>query len=339
MRIESDITKDDTVSEFINIQQNRSFYYGVLGSLQRKCYQGSHLAIFCALALLLIAFMGISIYTGLQVFLESDLQRATMNAAMVGSSAYYSKVGAGGKPTPDPANAESLARDTFFGIASNSSLGGFGATTMSVTHNDGNDSITVNTKASLGTALLAPIGISALEVNAKATARALKYEPTAFLAPIKINPVSTDIGSYSRIINLTYPLVDGPGTDLYVEQDAADQQGYVLEACTATKCYNLASGATKVGTSPGVLTRNGVDAIFGSATIDLKKAGVNKASQLRITHNNDFNSGYFQNGSPVDYDAAAPKPLTLKRIMLFGYAGACAEETKCAIPAGYSAVE
>lgn len=300
----------------------------------RRKHRGANLAILCAMAVMIIGFMGISIYTGLQAFIEGDLQRASMNAAMAGAAAYYGKTDGSGKPTPDSGGAQGIATSTFNAIASNSSLGGFNAT-ATASSNDNNDSITITAKAGIATPLLAPLGINTIETNAKSTARALKYEPTQFTGTLRIQPVDGNIGSYSRVIQLAFPLVDGPGTDIYVEQDAAMQQGYVLEACNNTECYNLTPGATKVGSSQ-ILTVNGMPVVYGTATFDMAKAGVRKASKLRITHANQFD---YYNAGAGPTPTPAGTPLSIRRIFLFGYAGACVSDQNCPVPAGFSPVE
>lgn len=304
------------------------------GLKRRRKSMGANLAILCAMAVMIIAFMGISIYTGLQAFIEGDLQRASMNAAMAGAAAYYGKTDGTGKPTPDSAGAQTIATNTFNAIVSNSSLNGFGAT-ATISSSDNNDSITVTGKASIPTAFLAPIGINQIETNAKSTARALRYEPTQFTGPLRIQPVAGNIGSYSRIIKLAFPLVDGPGSDLYIEEPPDSQQGYVVEACNDTECYNLVPGATKVGSSQ-ILTVNGMQVIYGTAIIDMAKAGVRKANRIRITHCNQFD---YYNAGAGPTPTPAGTPLTIQRIMLFGYASACVDDKTCAIPAGFAPVE
>jgi hypothetical protein len=300
----------------------------------RKKSQGANLAILCAMSVMIIGFMGISIYTGLHAFIEGDLQRASMNAALAGAAAYYGKTDGTGKPTADSAGAQSTATTTFNSITSNSSLKGFSAT-ATVASADNNDSVTVTAQAKIPTAFLAPIGITAIETTAKSTARALRYEPTQFTGPLKVLPVAGNIASYSKVIDLAFPLVDGPGSDLYLEMDAASQQGYVVEACNDTECYNLTPGATKVGTSQ-ILTVNGMPVIYGTAVIDLAKAGVRKASKLRITHCNQFD---FYNAGAGPTPTPTATPLTIRRILMFGYAGACVDDKTCSIPAGFAPVE
>lgn len=303
----------------------------------RRRHRGSNLAIFCAMGALLVGFLGIAIYTGLQVFLQHDLQRMTSNAAMAGAAAYYSAIGANNKPTPNPDQAKNIARSVFNGIAGSTSVGGFGATIVNVTNNDANDSITVTSRANIDTPFLAVIGINAIEANATATAHALKYEPTQYLTNgIQINPVSTNLGSYSATLQLSFPLVDGPGIDLYVEQPANNQQAYVVEACNETQCYDLMPAARPVGTARNAILADGTRIFYGSTVYDLSQAGVRKASRLRFTHGNEFS--LYSSGT-LQAAPAAPTPLTFQRVMLYGYAGTCANANTCPIPAGFMPVE
>lgn len=299
------------------------------------CQKGSIMLLFAAMAVMLIAFMGVTIYSGLQTFIQQDLQRVSMNAAMVGAASYYQDKGANGKPVANGTAARNKALATFRNIVNASSLGGF-SPTATVTNNDASDSVTVSAVATFGTSLLAPVGINTIEAKAESTARALKYEPTKFTGSISILPDETDIASYSQVIDLTFPMVDGPGNDLYIEQDAATQQGYIVEACNNTNCYNLVSAATLIGSSQRLIVDGGEQAIYGSAIFDLSMAGVRKASKIRITHANNFdlyNAGVLQPAPTV------PTPLELRKIMIFGYAGACASSIHCAVPGGFAPVE
>ncbi len=298
--------------------------------IRRRHQPGSNLMMLIAVAVVIVGFLGISVYTGLQAFVESDLQRICMNAAMAGASQYYSS-SANQVPTPNVPGATATAKQTFDALIASSSVGGFGTTLVSVTANDSNDSITVKGQSSFGTAFLAPIGIQQIDINTSSTARALKYEPTAFTGPVIIIPDGVTASTYTKTLKLAFPLVDGPGNDLYVEQDPTNQQGYIVEACNDTMCYDLSGGATSVGTGQ----RNG-NIIIGTAMIDIGQAGVHKATQIRFTHSNDFTFIY-DHGVGYPY-LNNPQDLTITRVMLFGYAGACADNLSCGIPAGFSPV-
>jgi hypothetical protein len=303
---------------------------------RHKSSPGANLMLLCAVAVVIVGFLGISIYTGLQTFLEGDLQRASMNAALVGAAAYYnSPSGSATAPVPDAGGASALATTTFNTLVSSSTLNGFNTQLISATSNDSNDSITVTAKSTVGTGFLAPIGIKSIEVNAVSTARALKYEPTAFTGPIKITPDGVTPASYSETLTLAFPLVDGPGNDMYLEQNFIDQQGYIVEACNSIECYDVTKGATPVGTSH-LDTVNGQQVIYGTAMVDIGRVGVRKATKLRITHCNLFNA--FNKGVLKPKAIALPDPLIIQRVMIFGYAGTCVSATSCGIPAGFTPV-
>lgn len=302
-------------------------------SFLKKRSKGGSLILFCGLGTLIIGYMGICIYTGLQAFIESDLQRISMNAALAGASRYYSGVGSYGKPQPNSTEAIAYARSTFDELIAHSSLSGFGATVLGVDINDNNDSISVASRATLPTALLTPFGIRNIEVNATSAAKAIKYEPTVFTGPIQLLPDGANAATYSVTLNLKFPMLNGEGTDLYVELPADRQQGYVVEACNQQDCYDLTLAATPVGS--GQILGN---LIYGSATFDLGKIKVNKATKLRFTHGNNFVNGYFNAGVPTPY-TAIPLPLTIQRVMIFNYASTCVSLDNCSIPAGFVPVE
>lgn len=303
--------------------------------IRRRKLRGANLALLLAVAMMLVALLGISIYSGLQAFIQNDLQRVTTSAALAGASAYYSSVGADGKPAPNPDLAKTIATTAFDNAVTSTSLRGFNAQVLNVSHNDSNDSITITSNASVATPFLAVVGIQSIQANARASARALKYEPTRFTGPVSILPDSANINSYSRTIQLAFPMVDGPGNDIYVEQDSALQQGVVVEACNDTECYNLAPGMTPVGTSQ-LLSLGGAQVLFGTAVIDLQRAGVRKGDKLRFTHANQFDS---YNAGVMNPVPAVPTPLVIRRVFVFGYAGNCVDTTNCSIPAGFEPVE
>jgi hypothetical protein len=306
-----------------------------LPAQRRRRQSGANLAILCLLGTLIFGFVGICLYSGMQTYVEGDLQKTAMNAAMSGAAAYYGTIGPNGAPTANSDLAKNVASNTFNSIVNQGSLKGFGVTLKPVTNNDSNDSVTVTAQAVIPLPFLSLIGVNQMQINSSATAFALRYEPTLFTGPISILPVAGNIASYSQVIQLAFPLVDGPGIDLYVEQNPALQQPYIVEACNSSSCYNLVSGATPVGSSKIITLPDGTMAIAGTAAIDLVRAGVRKGSALRFTHANIYDS--WTNGVP-NPPPSTPTPLVISRVMLFGYAGACSSSQSCSIPTGFAPV-
>ena len=299
----------------------------------RSRHHGANLLILAGVATMLIGFMGVSIYLGLQAYITSELQKAASTAAMVGASNYYSNQSATGKPVQNAVRAEGLARDTFRDIVESSkALKGFGAVIKGVTTNSGNDSVTLSTEGNLPTPFLAPVGIKQISVVAHGTAKALRYEPTMFVGPVSMMPDGT-MPSMQRTIKLAFPLVDVAGNDLYVEQSA--QSPYVVEACNDSDCYDLVKGATNIG-SGKTISSGGSRLLIGSAFIDLNKAGVNKATKLRFTHGNRFDTYYAGKGHSIPL---YPTAVTLDRVFIFGFAGNCPDANNCPVPVGFAPME
>lgn len=304
----------------------------------RKKALGSNIALFALTAILLIAMLGISIYVGLQGFVQNEIQKAATTAALAGASAYYS-ANAGGRPMPDADKAKGIAKTVFASIVANSgSLKGLSAKLDGVTNNDKNDSITVTAHGSFGTAFLAPVGIQKIDITANGTARAVKYAAAgngSSVGAITLVPDGT-MKSMQQTLDLVFPLVDNPGTDLYIEQ--VQQVQYVIEACNSQFCYGLVRAAQPVGSGKVVKsgTNDGTDVITGSCTIDLAKAGVRKASKLRFTHGNVFNSSY--SGSQPSL-STYPTPAMMTSVYIFGYSSVCPSPDNCPIPAGFLPVE
>jgi Flp pilus assembly protein TadG len=301
----------------------------------RKSELGSNIAFFAVFAVLLMAMLGISIYVGLQGFVQSEIQKAATTAAMAGASAYYSG-NPGGRPAPDAGKAIGVAKAVFGSLVANSgALKGLGVKLDTVTNNDSNDSITVTAHGALGTNFLAPVGINTINVNASGTARAIKYVAAGVgssVGPITLMPDGS-MASMQQTLELVFPLVDNPGTDLYIEQ--AQQVQYAVEACNSQDCYDLVDAAQTSGT--GKKTSNGGSSlIMGTCTIDLAKAHVRKASKLRFTHGNVFSSSYAGSQPTL---STYPTPAMLTAVYIFGYASACPDNNNCPIPAGFLPVE
>lgn len=294
--------------------------------------KGSSLILMVVLLVLIVAFMGISIYSGTQAFLVNEAQKNASSAAMAGA-AYYYRLDEAGQAVPNAGYAMQTARETFTRAAGASALGSTGFQIESLS-DTGSGGINLQVSGALGTSLLAPVGIQEMEVNSEATARALQFVPTEETGPITILPLGGNIATYSRRVNFAFPVMDGPGYDMVIRMNPADQQGYVVEACTETECYDLGPGARPIGTSV-IRNVDGATIVYGSAVFDFRQAGVNKFVGLRITHGNQFD--WYSNGA-LQPPSLEPQILTIDDIAIMGYAGACVQPGQCTVPAGYRVV-
>lgn len=298
----------------------------------RPAQSGSALIIMLCLLLLVVLFSGVAMYTGMQAFYANEAQKTLDSATMAGAAAYY-QMDANGQILPNPGYAQSVVRNTFNQAVNAGSLrgGNYQITNLSTDNNGG---ISVQVSGATGTALLAPSGITEIRVQAQSNARAMRYVPTLDLGTVYILPEENNLQSYSRMVHLAFPISNGQGYELLVEQAAHDQQGYVIEACNESECYDLGPGATPIGTARRV-TRDGATILYGSAVIDLGRAGVNKASSLRITHGNDFI--WYNNGAEQE-PSLVPRPLIIDQISIFGFARMCPTPGNCPLPHGYQDV-
>lgn len=292
-------------------------------SLYRR-ERGSILIMTVILITILIGFMGISIYLGIQSYAQSELQKAATSAAMVGAASMYSSTGTAA-PAKD-VNAAITAANTTFNAIRNSSpaLSAFYQTHSVVP--GVNDTISVSATGQVDASFLSMVGINIIEVQADATARAVQYLIADPTRPIYILPQAGNPSSYFTTTDKTFPIIDRQGNDIYIQQSVVSP--FSLEACSANSCYNLAPGATAAtgGTINGQW-------LSGNLLVDLNAAGVSKASMLKISDDGNYTSTI--NGAT--YLNTKPPGTRIDRISVFGYSSLCPNPTTCPVPAGFSA--
>ena len=282
----------------------------------------------------LIGFAGVAIYTGLQAYFHGELQKAATSAAMAGAAAYYSQADpATGQPIANPAQAQAYAQSALSAIIDNSGgLKGFGVTLEGISTHDPTDSVTVALSGNLPTPFLAMVGMSSIKMSATGTAAAVRYVPTNFTGPVTINAPAT----LARRMVLQYPVIDGPGTEMYVEQNANERRGYTVLGCNSTECYSLMGGIKPAAGSRVIAGAGGAEVMYGSGFIDLNAAGVRKISNIRFVDDGVFNTLDTTGRIRID---TVPIPTTVRRVMLFGYAAACPRQGFCLPPYGFERVE
>ncbi|MBY0402621.1 MAG: Tad domain-containing protein, partial [Cyanobacteria bacterium] len=144
---------------------------------------GSSLVFTIAFIVVLLGFLGLAIYTGLNSFTQSELQNAASTSALVGASSMYDGTVTDPNnlvPIKDAGRAKAAAQAVFDRIKSNSPiLNRFTATLdpdpgTGITTRDSDDSVQVNAKASIPTPFLSLIGVDTFQVTASARARYVK---------------------------------------------------------------------------------------------------------------------------------------------------------------------
>ncbi len=307
--------------------------------------RGTALAIIVTMLTALLGFLGIAIYTGLNAYLQNELQNAVSSSAGAGAAAFFDTFDANGVPQVSSAEAQLSAQTTFDNIiAANPAMTSFGvAMTGAPTLNVARQTVTVEATATVPTPFLALVGISDYTVDATSTARyaRMNVDTTNFT-------INTKTGPYYRILNVDPPLVDGPGPDMFVSSAATGggYHGIIVELCSAGKCYDVGRAALPQSADaivsdrdyPGFGTRR---VLYGDFYIDLGGTGlgynqhVKKGAAIRIVDDGvqDYivvGSGGSQRGIELD-----PQPTEVAAMRMFHYSVFCADQNLCSLPTGF----
>jgi len=285
--------------------------------------RGSILIMTVILISMIIGFMGVTLYLGIQSYAQSELQKAATSAAMVGASSMYTSTGTAA-PTKNVNTALAAANTTFTAIRNSSPALQAFYQSHSITPG-ANDTLSITVQGNINAGLLSFAGINQIEVQANATARAVQYLIAEPSRPLYILPQANNPQSFFVTTAKTFPIIDRQGNDIYIEQSVVSP--FSLEACSANSCYNLAPGAVSSGG-----TING-QWLSGNLLIDMNAAGVSKASMLKVSDDGNYTSTI--NGTT--YLNTKPPGTRIDRISVFGYSSLCPNANTCPVPAGFSA--
>jgi hypothetical protein len=302
-----------------------------------------------AFIVVLLGFLGMAIYTGLNAYVQSELQSAASTASMVGASAYYDGPITGTPETfpatDNPDRARQAATQVFNMIVSNSPVlrnmraqlepGANGVVT-----NNGDDSVQVNAQATIPTPFLSLLGVESFQVTANGRAG---YVKRVYQGPGKngnVYPATPGLKTFT--INLSHPLTDGPGPDLKITHRNRPR-GYMVEACSGSggslTCYDITDAATvlRFGIDGAEIRRTFPTAnptapvqrrvVYGTVLIDLANApgDVRKATAIRLI--DDGIPDHFE-GGVHKVEVAPGLPLSeFEGIEVFHHATTCAANT------------
>ncbi len=304
----------------------------------------------------LIGFLGVAVYSGLNAFLQAELQRVTSAAVMLGASSLYDDThAASNAPQVNTAQALSATTQTFINIVGQSRpLTGYSATADTPVYDPADDRIHVQSRLQVPTPLFVPLGITQLTIDARADAR---YVKMVLENPVNLN---TQTGPWFQEITLDYPVIDGPGADIYIRQpptSAGGFHGLIFEACSATRCYDI-TRAVRFENNQGLA----LDVVFdnppatphnqrrvayaGGYYIDLNAVNaargynINKPVQfdvLKATKLRIIDDGIFDQYNPTTGRRSLelqPSSTQVSRIEVYHQAVVCPSSGPCPIPAG-----
>lgn len=299
----------------------------------KKSFSGSSLIFTVAFIVVLLGFLGLAVYTGLNAYVQNELQNAASSSALVAASSMYD-----GSTDGVPVRSENFstiaAQKTFQRILDNSPVlnklqGQLEPdATSAITIKPLDDSVTVNAKAVIPTPFLALLGVETFQVNASGKAR---YVKLLFTDQAVIGNIPTNNGLVERKIDLKQPLIDGPGPDIRITNTPGGKlHGYIVEACAGNSCYDVGRAAKLVTPTNGYtilrLYKNSQPrmVIYGDSVIDLGATApgftkVGKASTIKII--DDGIPDYYEGGQHLL--EMAPTAQNFSRIELYHYAASC----------------
>ncbi len=316
------------------------------GSKRRYCRRGSALAIISVLLVALLGFLGLAIYTGLNAYLQNELQNAASAAAGAGATAFYDTFDVNGRPVKSPANAQQAAQDTFDNIVTaNASLSAFNAQLINGTPtvDAGRDTVTINARAQVPTPFFAPLGIPNFNIESNSTARYARMNVDT--SALTINTLT---GPYYQIMGIDPPIVDGPGPDIFIGTGTSGggYHGVMVELCSNGKCYDIGRAARLADNTGIVADRNYPGGprrvLYGNFYIDLGAVAgfqgynkhVRKGATIRVVddgvHDYITTDGTKQRGMEL-----IPQPTDVDALRIFHYAIFCADANSCIPPSSF----
>lgn len=307
-----------------------------------KPQRGSVLIFTVAFIVVLLGFLGMAVYTGMNAYVQNELQNAASTSAMVGASSYYdgdfgtiSINNLGTFPNQDGTRAAAAATTTFNRIVANSPvLQRMGAQldpAGGVTNNNADDSVQVNALATIPTPFLTLLGIDSFQVTANARSGYVKAIYPNATTGLSSNALGGNPNGFAApmTLNLPYPVLDGPGPDLRITENQP-YVGYMVEICSENDCYDVTPQAIPVpnsGNSGAFIDRQYTSTVpaqnrrvvYGDVLIDLSQANIRKGS--RIVIRDDGIPDQFAGGTLQMLQV--PPASSIKGIEVYHYATSC----------------
>jgi hypothetical protein len=300
--------------------------------------------------MLLIA-LGVALYTGVNAYIQGDLQHLANSMALAGARSMFDDLaadpdigdGVAGKTPPkfSQAKAEDAANTVFGRVTEYHPILSFNfqASIDKLIINEDEQSVLVVLTGVIPTPFLSFMGINELDLEAKS--KALYSQVNGLTKPIRIN--TQDGPKDAQAINLPLPLLDGYGPDVFIDTGMAASGGYHgvrVELCTVEdanlKCYDMGQAARVYKNQGAIAERDGVRYLYGKVFIDMAYLNFNKATAIRISDDgvHDAIAGTDGLGNSTGRVLElVPADTQIGSIRLLHYAALC-REANCTRPAG-----
>ncbi|MDH4379205.1 MAG: hypothetical protein QE263_04805 [Vampirovibrionales bacterium] len=287
----------------------------------RRAQRGVVAVLIAGTLVMLLIALGVALYTGVNAYIQGDLQHLSNSMALAGARSMYDDLETDpsisvtvdgitttalpGKTAPqfsqakakDAANAVFDRVTKYHPILSNN----FQTSIDKLIINEEEQSVLVVLTGVIPTPFLSFMGINELDLEAKS--KALYSQVNGLTTPIRINTQGVDAqgepdpkSPYAQAINLPLPLLDGYGPDLFMDTGLAASGGYHgvrIELCTVEdatlKCYDMGKAArvyNNQGAIRPIMNKAGGEigrVLYGKIFIDMAYLNFNKATAIRIS--------------------------------------------------------
>lgn len=293
-----------------------------------KPQRGGMLAMMGTLGILMLAFMGVGIYLGVVTYLQQELEKAASGAALAGASSMYDGFNAAGEEVANGPAGRTAARMIVDTIIAEVPLLASSNATATIT--PAGNTMRVNMTADMEPPILSFIGITTIEINASATAKAIKYCPSQSQGSITLSPPGPGAtASYTMDFAVNDLL---PGAEIKINQENT-LKGYTVEGCAGGSCHTLsntdyATPLVTCRTTTNTLADNNV--IYGSAVIDLVSRQVSKVASLQFRDDKVYDS--FSAG--CGNHSLDSGPTTIDSVEILGFSSLCFGGM-CPTPTGF----
>lgn len=312
----------------------RSLFTSHVVGLARRAQRGVSMLMFAATGTMMVGFIGVALYAGLNAFIQTELQQMANGMAGAAARSMYDNFDASGQPIISGGQATAAAdavRVRF--LSANPALAGLGGViVVNQAIDTGNETARITLQKNIPTPLLGPIGINTLNIQASSTARYGQMNiPSGLLS------INTATGPYTRLVNIDPPLLNGPGPDIYINTgiSGGGYHGVMVEVCSGGQCYNVGHGARIANNNGTVVLRNGYRVLYGQFFIDIDAVGVDAKKGVAIKIMDDgVHDFYSPTGSRGLELVPAPTIPSSLRVMRF--ASLCSVNGgACNLPTGF----
>jgi len=309
---------------------------------------------------MLLTTLGIALYTGVNAYIQGDLQHLANSMALAGARSMYDDlendpdIGDGVQGQTTPKFSSGLAQTAAMAVYNRVTQyhpvlsANFQVSIDQLIINEGEQSVLVILTGAIPTPFLSFVGINQLNIQAKS--KALYSQVNGLTKPIRINTQGVDAqgnidesSPYAQAINLPLPLLDGYGPDLFIDTGMAPSGGYhgvKVELCTVEdanlKCYDMGQAARVCNNQGAIAERDGIRYLYGKVFIDMAVLNLYKATAIRISDDgvHDAIAGTDGLGNSTERILElVPADTNVGAIRLLHYAALC-RNADCVRPTG-----